>query len=130
MPIRRGERFTYTSVDGEEIEDETYDTVDTTDVVYQVLRRLPKERIRKLMRDLGAVVLVSRPRSQAERAKFGPTPYPERVSLQVLGSVVIRLDSKAGNGSYKRNEFASLRGSALHTGCGARSRAHLSREKV
>ncbi len=67
------------------------DIVTTADVVFTLLQRLPCERVRKLLRTLNAVVKVTRPRPRAEVAERGQTLPAERVSLEVLGTVTVRV---------------------------------------
>jgi hypothetical protein len=64
----------------------------TADVVLSLLKRVPRASVRKLLRDLGAIVLVRRPRTREEWARLGPTPVEERVALLVLDSVQVRAD--------------------------------------
>jgi DNA invertase Pin-like site-specific DNA recombinase len=64
----------------------------TSDVVCYLLERQSRERFRQILRDLEVVVKVERPRSRADWARLGPTPVAARVSLQVLGAVVVRSD--------------------------------------
>jgi hypothetical protein len=65
----------------------------TADVVLAMLQRAPRDRIRKLMRDLGAVVLVTRPHSRAEWATWGATPPALRVALLVPPRLTVRSDA-------------------------------------
>ncbi len=67
------------------------DIVTTAGVVFTLLQRLPRERVRKLLRTLNAVVKVTRPRPRAEVAERGQTLPAERVSLEVLGTVTVRV---------------------------------------
>ncbi len=93
LRIERGRSFSYRTDDGGEKWDETPDVVDTADVIECLLKRQPRDQFRKLLDDLEVVVLVTRPRSRAEWCRLGPTPVAERVSLQVLGTVVVRADA-------------------------------------
>jgi hypothetical protein len=64
----------------------------TRDVVEQMLLALPRDELRAVFRKLQAVVLVSRPRPQAERnGKW--TPSEARMALQLLRSVEVRTDA-------------------------------------
>jgi DNA invertase Pin-like site-specific DNA recombinase len=63
--------------------------VATVNVVLKLLRRSPRDKIRRVLRDLGAVVEISRPRPPAERATHGSTPVEERVTL-VIGALRLR----------------------------------------
>ncbi len=64
--------------------------VQTEQVLYLLLRRAPREQIRKLLADLQVVVLVRRGRSCADYLARGPIPLAERVSLEVLDTVEVR----------------------------------------
>jgi DNA invertase Pin-like site-specific DNA recombinase len=66
--------------------------VDRSEVVERMLHTAPRKRLRKLLRDLEVVVLVSRPWSATERAIRGKTPLEARVQLQMMGVVSIRVD--------------------------------------
>ncbi len=55
------------------------------EVIGLLLKYAPPERVRKLLRDLDAKVLISRPRPPEERALHGLTPVEERVTLSILG---------------------------------------------
>ncbi|MGO8948944.1 MAG: recombinase family protein [Ktedonobacterales bacterium] len=57
--------------------------VATADVIYSLLRTMPRERLRQMFRQLQITVLVSRPRSRAERALHGNTPLAQRVTLHI-----------------------------------------------
>jgi hypothetical protein len=70
----------------------------TRDVVEQLLRALPRDELRALLRRLQAVVLVSRPRPRAERGGKW-TPPEDRVALQLLRSVEVRTDGTQGSTS-------------------------------
>jgi len=64
-------------------------TVDATDVIYSLLQRTPHKRLRRLLKDLGAVVEIARPRSKAERQRLGRRPVEDRVTL-VVGELRLR----------------------------------------
>ncbi len=66
--------------------------VETEHVLYLLLRRSPRERVRKLLRDLNAVILVRRGRTRADFLTQGAIPLTERVQLQLLGAVHVRTD--------------------------------------
>jgi len=94
LPVRR-EPASFYRDDGTEVEwlDEQ---VATVNVVLSLLRRSGRDRVRRVLRDLGAVVEISRPRPPAERATHGVTPVErathgvtpveERVTL-VIGAL-------------------------------------------
>lgn len=71
----------------------------TADVIYLLLQRAPREHVRKLLRDLGAVVLVQRPRPRFEWAIHGPTRVEDHVSLRLLDAVEVRRDAANVNSS-------------------------------
>jgi hypothetical protein len=66
--------------------------VSTERVVRLLLERLGRERLRKLMDDLGVAVMVKRGRTRAEWLEKGPIALSERVTLQVMGTVAVRTD--------------------------------------
>ena len=86
------------SQDGDELADGTYEVllteyfVRTVDVIELLLRRAPRERVRKLLHDLDAVMIVKRGRNWAEYAEHGPIPLEDRVYLQLLGTVQVGTD--------------------------------------
>ncbi|HET8906639.1 MAG TPA: zinc ribbon domain-containing protein, partial [Ktedonobacterales bacterium] len=83
---------------GDELADGTYEVllteyfVRTVDVIELLLRRAPHERVRKLLHDLDAVMMVKRGRNWAEYAEHGPIPLEDRVYLQLLGTVQVGTD--------------------------------------
>jgi hypothetical protein len=83
---------------GDERADGTYEAlwteyfIPTVDVIELVLRRAPRERVRKLLHDLDAVVMVKRGGNWAEYVEHGPTPLEGRVYLQLLGTVRVGTD--------------------------------------
>jgi len=93
LPIARGQDFTDYRDDGTTVTDRWLDEVNTADVVFLLLERQSREQFRRTLRDLDVVVKVERPRSRADWARLGPTPVAMRVSLQVLGAVVVRNDA-------------------------------------
>ena len=93
LPIARGQDFTDYRDDGSAVTDRWLDEVNTADVVYHLLEHQSREQFRRILRDLEVVVKVERPRSRADWARLGPTPVATRVSLQVLGVVVVRSDA-------------------------------------
>jgi hypothetical protein len=66
--------------------------VKTERVVRLLLERLGRDRLRKLMTDLGVAVMVKQGRARAEWLEQGLIPLSQRVSLQVLGAVQARTD--------------------------------------
>jgi hypothetical protein len=95
LPLTRGERFTFKKDDGSIGVDEAYDTVETADVVYCLLANMPRDRTRKLLHDLDAVVKVTRGRTRAEiNAGVKKPPLADRVYLELLGTVQVRIDVK------------------------------------
>jgi DNA invertase Pin-like site-specific DNA recombinase len=68
--------------------------VATERVVRLLLERLGRDRLRKLLGDLGAVVMVKKGRTRAEYLEQGAVPLSKRVRLQLLGTVVVRADEK------------------------------------
>jgi site-specific DNA recombinase len=93
LPVRRGEWGRYENDDGTWEESKEFDTVSTADVIECLLKRMSRDRLHKLLGDLEVVVRVKHPRSRAEWAVYGPTPATERVTLEVLGTVVVRSDA-------------------------------------
>jgi hypothetical protein len=58
------------------------DTVSMAEVAYHLLRHvMPHAEVRRLLRNVKAVVEISHPRSPAERAGAGKMPLAERVAL-------------------------------------------------
>jgi hypothetical protein len=86
MAVTPGEVFFNEDIGGW---DETFVTTDRVDIVYWLLKRQSRNRIHKLLRDVGAVVEISRPRPKAERELHGPTPVEERVTL-CIGALRMR----------------------------------------
>ncbi len=68
-------------------------TVSRADVIYYLLRAAPRERIRTLLRDLGVVVVVKRPRSRGEWRERGSTPVRERVFLIAQEALQVGFDA-------------------------------------
>jgi hypothetical protein len=56
--------------------------VPTPEVLVQLMRKAPHAEVRKLLRELGVKVLVSRPRGKSE----GYTPISERVTVELFSS--------------------------------------------
>jgi Recombinase zinc beta ribbon domain len=83
--------------------------ISRVEVVEQLLRNLPRERLRNLLREFGAVVRVSRPRTRAQWANEGPTPLEDRVSLELLGQVSVRIDASniSTSGSAKKRAIVA-----------------------
>jgi hypothetical protein len=65
--------------------------------IYAALEVMPHDLKRRLLRDLNVQVLVSRPRSRAERAEHGSTPLSERVVVR-FGELELRLTAAANGG--------------------------------
>jgi DNA invertase Pin-like site-specific DNA recombinase len=59
----------------------------TTFVVRLLLRRMPREALRALLRNLKVVALVRRGRSREEYRALGAMPLSERVQVEVMGSL-------------------------------------------
>jgi Recombinase zinc beta ribbon domain/Recombinase len=85
--------YAETLPDGTDVWEDVPDLVLTADVVRKLLLSLSRDQLRRLLANLDAVVLVSRPRSRAEWAVRGKTPVAERVALRVLGTVEVRMDA-------------------------------------
>ncbi len=92
IPIRRGRPYWDDETEREEVD---IDLVEVEDVVYCLLARMPRERLRKLLHDLDAVVKVERGRTRAEiDAGVKKPALAERVYLELLGTVRVRTDVK------------------------------------
>jgi hypothetical protein len=99
LPMRVEENYYYEQEPDPNNPDElitTYETIEKTvsraDVIYYLLRAAPRERIRTLMRDLGVVVVVKRPRSRGEWRQHGTTPVSERVFLIAQEALQVGFD--------------------------------------
>jgi DNA invertase Pin-like site-specific DNA recombinase len=97
LPITRGDWFDYTTDDGTTVHEQIADSIDTADVLYSLLQRTPHSRLRRLLKDLGAVVEIARPRSKADRQRLGRRPVEDRVTL-VVGDLRLR-SASATNGT-------------------------------
>lgn len=93
VAVQPGRPFQYETTDGW-VWDAEQDTVARPELVAALVRRLPRDRVRKLLRELGAVVTVARPRPRADYARLGPTPVADRVALEALG---VRVHVDASN---------------------------------
>jgi hypothetical protein len=95
IPIQRGEPFRYRTGNDDEHPtwetDVAADTVELSDVVYLLLVRMGRERLRKVLRDLDAVVVVERGVSRAEFLAHGRKPLEQRVSLQMFKTFKIEV---------------------------------------
>ncbi len=95
LPITRGEPFRYRTGENEEqptwASEVAADTVAQADVVYLLLLRMGRERLRKLLRDMDAVVVVNRGRSREEYLLHGAIPLERRVSLQMFNTFKIEV---------------------------------------
>jgi DNA invertase Pin-like site-specific DNA recombinase len=61
------------------------DTVSMAEVAFHLLRHvMPHAEVRRLLRNLKAVVEISHPRSPAERTHAGKTPLAERVAVYLM----------------------------------------------
>jgi hypothetical protein len=100
IPIARGEPFQYRYRTGTDEEHPTWateiaaDTVELADVVYLLLVRMGRERVRKLLRDMDAVVVVSRGQRREDYLAHGAKPLEQRVRLQMFKtfSIEVRTD--------------------------------------
>jgi len=95
LPIERGQEVDV------EIDYEVWgtemmpDTVASEDVIELLLAKMPRDRVRKMLHDLDAVVKVTRGRTRAEiQAGVAKVPLAKRVYLELLGTVQVRTDVK------------------------------------
>jgi hypothetical protein len=88
LAVLAGRPFPYETTDGVQWDVEA-DTVLTEDVLLALLRRLPRDRLRRILRLLGVTVEVTRPRTRAEWAQYGATPIEDRVRVLVHDGALI-----------------------------------------
>jgi DNA invertase Pin-like site-specific DNA recombinase len=86
--------------------------IPSINVVYWLLRRTPRDQVRKVLRDVGAIVEISRPRPPAERAEYGLTPIAERVALCV-GSLRMRWPSEGLVREYLARSSSEVNGTSI-----------------
>ena len=93
-----GERVTgpgWNFHDDPDVMKKTIVEVRTLDVVDWLVERAPRERVRKMLRDLDAYVTVSPPRPRTEWREYGPTPPEKRVALMLPGGITVRPGQEA-----------------------------------
>jgi hypothetical protein len=93
--IERGEILTLDNEFGVPETSVQPDVVETADVVELLLCKMPREKFRRLLHDLDAVVKVARGRTRADMAAgVKKPPLANRVYLELLGTVSIRPNVK------------------------------------
>ena len=100
--IERGETLTLGNEFGVPETSVQPDVVETADVVELLLCKTPRDKFRRLLHDLDAVVKVTRGRSRADiAAGVKKIPLADRVYLELLGTVQVRTDvTKLKTSSY------------------------------
>jgi uncharacterized coiled-coil protein SlyX len=73
-------------------------SVERADVIYRILRHMSHATLRKLLRELGVTVWITRPRTAEERAAHGNTPAAHRVTVQI-GNLAIAGRALTGSAS-------------------------------
>lgn len=93
--VERGETLTLDNEFGVLETGVQLDVVETVDVVELLLCKMPRDKFRRLLHDLDAVVKITRGRSRADiAAGVKKIPLADRVYLELLDTVIIRTDVK------------------------------------